>query len=205
MDRLAITSVTDVVLAALAYFLAGMLAGRPKARWSALWFWSGALLALATSALGAGIDHGFVEPAGHDRFLLQRTDWLLMGLVAFCALMATARQFLAPRWHRPMLAIGVLQLLVYGVAVVLVGDFVVVAVNYVPVMLLLLVLSIRGLRDGTGTWWMISGVVVMLVASAVQVGKVDVLKPLDHDGLYHVIAMAGVILLYEGGRRLRTT
>ena len=84
----------------------------------------------------------------------------------------------------------------------LVGDFTVVILNYLPVMLLLLVACIAGLRSGTGSWQLIVGIVVLLVASAVQVLEVDVLSPLDQDGLYHAISMCGVVFLYWGGQRL---
>lgn len=205
MDRLAITSITNFMLASELFFLAGMMARTPKARFSAAWLWTAAMLALATSALLGGIDHGFVESAGMDRFAIQRLNWLVMGLVTLLTLLATARQFLAPRWLRPVLVVGLLQLAVYAAVILLAGSFLVVAVSYAPVVVLLLVLSARGLRDGTGSWQLIVGVVVLLVATAVQVARVDTFAPLDHDGLYHVIAMAGAPFLYWGGQRLKVT
>lgn len=203
MDVLAITSITNFILASELFLLAGLMIRTPKARLSAAWFWSGALLALATSALLGGIDHGFVEPAGLSRFWIQRPNWLVMGVVTFCTLMAMARQFLPSRWQGPVLVAGVVQFAVYAGAVVLVGDFLVVIVNYLPVILAFLLLNIRGLGDGTGSWQMVAGVVVLLVATAVQALGIDAFGSLDHDGLYHVIAIAGVPFLYWGGQRLR--
>jgi hypothetical protein len=104
-----------------------------------------------------------------------------------------------------VLVLGLVQLAVYAVAVLQVGTFAVAVANYLPVVLLLLVLSVRGLRDGTGSRPMVVGIVVVLVASTAQLVGVDVFAPLDHDGLYHVIAMAGVPFLYWGGQRLATT
>jgi hypothetical protein len=92
---------------------------------------------------------------------------------------------------------------VYAVVILFAGSFLVVAVNYAPVVVLLLVLSARGLRDGTGSWQLVVGVVVLLVATVVQVTGFDRLSPLDHDGLYHLIAMAGAPFLYWGGQRLK--
>ncbi len=203
MDTLAITSITNFVLAGELFFLAGLMARSPMARFSAAWFWAGAMVALATSALLGGIDHGFVEPAGLSRYWIQRPNWLVMGLVTFCTLMATARQFLPPRWQMPVLVLGVVQLAVYAVLILLLEDFRIVIVNYVPVVLFLLALSIRGLRDGTGSWPMIVGIVTLLIASAVQAVGVDIAGPLSPDGLYHLIAIAGVPFLYLGGQRLR--
>jgi hypothetical protein len=205
VDSLAITSITNFVLAAELFFLAGMMARTPKARFSAAWFWAGAMLALATNALLGGIDHGFVEPAGLDRSWIRQPNWIVLGLVAFCTLLATARQFLAPRWQLPALVVGLVQLAVYVVVVLQVDDFTVAILNYLPVVLLLLVLSIRGRSDGSGSWPMVVGLVLLLVASAVQYLEVDVLAPLLHDGLYHVIAIAGVPFLYWGGQLLKRT
>lgn len=202
MDTLAITSITNFVLAGELFFLAGLMVKTAKARFSAAWFWAGAMLALATSALLGGIDHGFVEPAGLDRYLLQRPNWLVVGLVTFFTLLATARQFLSPRWQRPVLILAATQLVVYAIAVLLVGDYLVVIVNYAPVVLLLLALSVRGLRDRAGSWQMVVGIVVLLTATTVQALNVDVLSPLENDGLYHVIAIVGAPFLYLGGQRL---
>jgi hypothetical protein len=203
MDTLAVTSITNFVLAAELFFLAGLMVKTPKARFSAGWFWAGAMVALASSALLGGIDHGFVEPAGLSRYLIQRPNWIVVGVATFCMLMATARQFFPPRWQRPALVLGLVQLGVYTVAVLQVEDFRIVIANYLPVMLLLLALSIAGLRRGTGSWQMIAGIAVLMAASAVQALGVDVPGPLDNDGLYHLVSMAGVLLMYLGGQRLK--
>jgi hypothetical protein len=203
MDTLAITSITNFILASELFFLAGLMVMFPKARFSAAWFWGGALFALALGALLGGIDHGFVEPADLPRYAIQRSNWIVLGVTTFCMLLATSRQFFPPSWQLPVLVLGMIQLAVFAGAVLLVGDFLVVIVNYLPVLLLLLLLSARGLRDGSGSWQMVLGILVLLAASAVQALGVDVLDPLDHDGLYHVIAMAGVPLMYRGGRLLK--
>ena len=203
MGTLAITSITNFILASELFFLAGLMIKSPKARLSAAWFWGGAMFALASSALIGGIDHGFVEPADLPRYLIQRPNWIVAGVATFCVLLATARQFFPPRWQRAALVLGTIQFVIYVVAVLLVGDFRVVILDYVPVMLLLLVLSFRGLREHTGSWQMIVGIVVLLAASAVQALGVDVLSPLDQNGLYHVISMVGVVFMYLGGQRLK--
>jgi hypothetical protein len=203
VDTLAITSVTNFVLAAELFLLAGMMARTPKARFSAAWFWAGAMLALATSALLGGIDHGFVEPAGLSRYFIQRPNWIVAGVATACMLLATSRQFLAPGWQRPMLALAAIQLIVYAVLVLWIDDFRIVIVNYLPVLLLLLVLSIRGTRHGSGSWQMVAGILVLLAASIVQASHVDVFNPLSADGLYHLVSMGGIAFMYLGGQRLK--
>jgi multisubunit Na+/H+ antiporter MnhF subunit len=203
MDTLAITSVTNFFLAGELFFLAGLMVRTPMARFSAAWFWAGAMLALAMSALIGGIDHGFVEPAGLSRYWVQRPNWIVVGVVTLCMLLATSRQFLAPRWHRHVLALGTIQLIVYTMLVLQVEDFRIVIANYLPVMLILLVLSIRGTRYGGGSWQMVTGILLLVAASIVQVLRVAVFSPLSADGLYHLISMAGVVFMYWGGQRLK--
>ncbi len=98
MDRLAITSITNFLLAAELFFVAGMMVRTVKARFTPAWFWAVAVTALAASSLLGGIDHGFVEPAGLDRYWIQRPNWLVMGVMTFCTLQAAGGQFLPARW-----------------------------------------------------------------------------------------------------------
>ena len=136
MTTLAVTSITNFILASELFFLAGLMVKTPKARFSAAWFWAGAMFALATSALIGGIDHGFVEQAGLPRYFIQRPNWVVVGIAVFCLVLATARQFFPASWLRPVLLLATTQFVVYIVAVLLVGDFRVVILDYVPVMLL---------------------------------------------------------------------
>jgi hypothetical protein len=127
----------------------------------------------------------------------------VLGIATFCTLLATARQFVPPRWQRPVLAIGAIQLAVYAVAALLVDNYWIAIVNYAPVLVLLLLMSGRGLRSGSGSWQMVVGIAVLLVATAAPALSVDVFSPLDGDGPYHVIAMVAAPLLYWGGQRLK--
>ncbi len=200
MTPLVVTAITNFILACEVFFLGGLLVGQSKARGSALWFWTAALLALGTSALLGGIDHGFIEPASLQAQLpLYRLTWLVLGVMTLCVLLTTARQFFSRRWFGLFLAIGLVQLAVLALLVVVVGQFWVVIVNYVPVIVLFLVMNILGLRDRHGSWALVTGILLMLLASLVQYSGFDALTPLDHNGLYHVMAMLGVLFLYRGG------
>jgi hypothetical protein len=66
-------------------------------------------------------------------------------------------------------------------------------------MVLLLVMNLIGLKNGTGSWVMIAGILILFAASAIQELGVDVFSPLDRNGLYHLISMAGVVLVFLGG------
>ena len=204
MTALAITAITNFILASQIFFLAGMAFRTAKERFSAAWFWDVALIMLGLGSLIAGIDHGFFEIPGLPRYAIQRFDWIVVGAATFGLLMTTATQFFPRSAFRAFLVFGILQWAVYAVAVLLVGSFWVVILNYAPVMLFLLVMSALGLKNGSGSWQMIVGVVVLFVASGIQAAAIDTFTPLDRNGLYHLVSMVGVYFMYLGGRQLRT-
>jgi hypothetical protein len=204
MTAQAITSITDLLLAAEAFFLAGRMSGTPKVRYAAAWYFSGVLLLLGVAALLGGIDHGFFEPANMPRYLIQRSDWIVLGGVTFCLLMTTAKQFFPPAVQRVVLFAGLVQFAADTAAALLVDSFLVVILNYAPVMLLLLVMSLTGLRSRRGSPQMVAGILILFAASGIQAAGVDVFSPLDRNGLYHLLSMVGVAFLYFGGTQLRT-
>jgi len=201
---LAVTSITNILLASLVFFLAGRMSRIPKVRFSAAWYFTGVLLLLGVAALIGAVDHGFFEPANMPRYLIQRADWIVLGGVSFCLLMTMAKQFFEPRFHKILLMVAVVQFVVDSAAVLLVDSFLDVILNYAPVMLLMLAMNIAGLKDGTGSIHMIAGIVILFAASAIQAAGWDGLSPLDHNGVYHVVSMLGVVFLYFGGVKLDT-
>ena len=204
MTAQAITSITDLLLAAEVFFLAGRMTRKPKDRLSAAWYFSGVLLLLGVAALLGGIDHGFFEQTNMPRYLIQRSDWIVLGGVTFCLLMTTAKQFFSPRVQRVVFIAAVVQFAADTAAVLLVDSFLDVILNYVPVMLLLLVMSFIGLRSGIGSAQMVAGILILFAASGIQAAGLDVFRPLDRNGLYHLVSMIGVAFLYLGGVQLRT-
>lgn len=206
MTALQVSALTDFLLACLAFFCAGALLARPAQPCSAAWYWRGAMFFLALAALLGGTDHGFVEPAGLSRGPIQRATWVALGLMTTAVLLTLGAQFLGPARQRLLVGLAAAQLLAYFVAVVLVDSFLVVVVNYLPVILAMLAFNVQGLwrRSGDGHWTIVLGILVLVLASAVQALRIDTFSPVDHNGLYHLISMPGVFLLYVGGRRLKT-
>lgn len=209
MTALQISALTDFVLACLAFFCAGALLTRPAERRSAAWYWRGAMFCLALAALLGGTDHGFVEPAGLSRTPIRRATWAVLGLMTAAVLLTLGAQFLGPARQRLMRGLAAVQLVAYLVAVVVLDSFLVVVVNYLPVILAMLAFNVHALwrsrgGDGPGLWTIVLGILVLLLASTVQTLRIDVFSPIDHNGLYHLISMPGVVLLYFGGRRLKT-
>ncbi|HEY1337159.1 MAG TPA: hypothetical protein VGF59_06590 [Bryobacteraceae bacterium] len=203
MTALALTAITDFALGAEGLALGWLLARRPKDRDSAAWFWSAVMLLAGLGAVLGGIDHGIFEPAGLPRYWIQRSTWIAVGVMTFCVLLTTSRQFFPARWQTVALAIGAVQFAGSTIAEILIDDFRIVILNYAPVMLLLLALSIVGLRRGIGSLAMIAGIAIQFAASAIQASGFDALAPLDHNGLYHLLSMIGMVFLYAAGKKLR--
>jgi len=210
MTALQVSALTDFLLASVAFFCAGVLVARPAQPGSAAWSWRGAMFCLALAALLGGTDHGFVEPAGLDRALIRRASWVVLGVMTSAVLLTLGAQFLGPRLQRPLAVLAGAQLLVYLVAVAVADSYLVVIVNYLPVILAMLAFNVHGLRRapdgsaGPGHWTIVLGIGVLLLASTVQALRIDLFSPLDHNGLYHLISMPGVVLLCAGGLRLKT-
>jgi Family of unknown function (DUF6962) len=57
-------------------------------------------------------------------------------------------------------------------------------------------------EDGT-IGWLAAGIAVTLVGAAVQRGRLPKSTPLDHNGAYHLIQIAGLYLFYRGARTVR--
>ncbi len=205
MNALAITSITNFILAGEVLFLAGMLVRMPKVKYSAAWFWAGALTLLGVAALIGGIDHGFFEQTGLPRYSIQRFNWIVLGAMTFFVLMTTARQFFSPSVQRFFLIFGIAQFVINTVVVLRIDSFLDVILNYAPVMVLMLVMNFIGLKNGSGSWSMIVGIVLVFTASAIQAVGIDVFYPLDRNGLYHVVSMVSAIFLYLGGTQLHGT
>jgi hypothetical protein len=201
-----ITAATDFILAGETFLAAGLLLGRAPSAPSAALYWALSMLCMALAALLGGLDHGFLEPKGDSRprRILQKTTWMFIGGITFFSLQTAAWQFGSAAWRAGAVGIGLLQLAVFCFFALRTGEYLVVILNYAPVLILLLVLNILGLPGGSGSWQIVAGLSISTAASAVQALGIDRFSPVDRNGLYHLGMMAAVILLWLGGLTLTT-
>jgi hypothetical protein len=197
------TSATDVLLslsAAGGIVLLQSLA--PPVPWR-LHLWSGTfgLITLA-AALGAAY-HGLV--------LAERPRRLLWGILTVCLSMAVSLfgvgvvldafgAAVARRLLPVLLAAG---LLVYAVSRSLAGHFMIFMRYQALVLTLALAiyawLAVQGVPEGAG--WMTAGVAASLIAAATQARRnlqVTLIWEFDHNGIFHLIQVLGVIFLCVG-------
>jgi hypothetical protein len=199
-----VTAMTNFLAAGEAFLAAGFLLGRAPLSPSAAFFWALATLCMAAGLLIGGLDHGFFEPKGNTRgrVIMQQTTWIFAGLMTFFVLQTAAYQLTDGTWRLPLLVLGLLQLAVFCFFAVRTRNFLVVILNYAPVLLFLLAVNCLLLASGSGSGYLILGVLISIAASAAQAAGVDRFFPLDRNGLYHVLIMVAVVFLFLGGLNL---
>jgi hypothetical protein len=201
------TAVTDAVLALLA--LGGALYLREMGHASpwkaALWSWAFGFLAL-TAALGA-LAHGFQMSRTLNQWLWRPLN-LASGLMIALFVVGVICDLRGLAQAQQALPIAI------GVGVVFFGttlgtdDFRIFIVYEAVAMLFALGaygwLAIMGRLPGAA--WMAGGVLLTIIAAVVQAswkGQDDPLMfiwPFDQNGVYHLVQMAGVVLLLAGLR-----
>jgi len=202
---LSVTAITNFLWAAEAFLAAGFLLGRVRSLSTAAGYWALAMLFMGISALSGGIDHGFLEPRGNSpaRRAFEKATSVAAGILAFFTLLTVGWQFFAAGARPAFIAAGLLLLAAHLVATFLLDSFLVVILGYAPAIILFLVMSLLGLRSGTGSWQIIAGLLVSAAASLIQALGVDAFSPLDRNGLYHVVLMPATVLLTLGGLLLK--
>ena len=203
LSELALSALTDVILASFQAFAAGLLF-RPdfgKGSPARLWAWTMTLIALAF--LVGAIDHGFFEPVNHPlHHSLLIFNRALVALASFMIAMTAAAQFLGPFGTKVVLAVFGPGNAAVVVMLFLSDNFFIVIGSYSAAMLLLLALNVLGLRHGKGLVAMIAGIVVTFVASALPLMGYEGFGGLGIYATYHVVLMPAVVAFYFGGLAL---
>lgn len=205
LSDLALSAVTDVLLASFQAFAAGLLF-RPGLRaGSAAHLWACAMTLTAATFLAGAIDHGFFEPIGHPWHpLLMSVNRALVAAVSLLFIMTAAVQFLGPTGRRVSLAVGGVMAGVAGVLVFLSDNFFIVIGCYSAALVFVLALNLMGLRQGKGSVAMIAGIAITFAASAIPLAGTQGIAGLGLYATYHVALMPAIVAFYLAGRALDT-
>lgn len=200
------TAVTDAILAVMAIAAAVYLQRiGQKNRWkTALWVWAFGLLALA-AILGA-IAHGFKMSETFQTFLWHPLN-LSLGLLVALFMVAVVCDIWGETIARRVLPImAIIGVVFFGITLVGPDSFLVFIIYEAVAMLFALGgytwLACRGHLQGA--WLMAAGIFMAIIAAGVQAGNVfsfTFIWPFDHNGVYHLIQMAGIGLLVAGLRK----
>jgi hypothetical protein len=194
------TLLTDILLGALASWLAWRLhrrpaAGHPAGRW---WVWSLALT--AASALVGGAYHGF----GPNFSGIVQSVWWVLTLLLICLISAAMsvsllHEMVAPPAQRPWLTVIAFKFLAFAGAAAGHPQFVVVIIDYGLTMLLWTIVAALAGRVWRG--WMLAGVGLSLVAAAVQQLRWGFSARFNHNDVYHVIQAGALVAFYRAGAK----
>lgn len=191
---------TDYVLTVVASVLAGRLylrRGRERSRTS----WSAAFGLLALSAFLGGSWHGFHTwlPEGAAAALWKATV-LCLGVMNFAMGAAAIYAATAGTARGAWLAITAAKLAAYSFWMLGHDEFLFVVVDAFATVLLLVVLHAVLLRrrHASASRWILAGAAVSVAGGLVQAGGFALHRHFNHNDLFHVIQVAGVLLFYRG-------
>jgi hypothetical protein len=195
------TSVTDVLMAALAAGIGLYLMPLAQTFRGMLWLWVLALVA-ASSVLGAAA-HGF-QMAEKTRRMVWHPINLILGLTIALFAAGVTLDLWGESLARTLLPIYlVIGGIFFLVTVFVPGTFLIFIIYEAIAMLFALAgyswLALGGTLPGAG--WMAFGVLVMIVAAAIQATKkarFTYIWQFDHNSVFHFVQMAGIILLGIG-------
>ena len=81
-------------------------------------------------------------------------------------------------------------------------DYVIYDYGSSMAVVLLLALAAWYLHRSRAAPWVISGILVSLIASQIQMSELGFHQHFNHNDIFHVVQMASLTLLYRGGLRL---
>lgn len=203
LSELALSALTDVILASFQAFAAGLMLRPDLGRGSPARLWGWTMTLIAVVFLVGAVDHGFFEtvnhPWHHSLLVLNR---ILVAVASLMIAMTAAAQFLGRRGARVVVAIAGLGNAIIIVMLLFSDNFFIVIASYGAAMLLLLGLNVLGLRSGRGSPAMIAGVVITLIASVLPLVGYQGFAGLGIYATYHVVLMPAVVAFYLGGLAL---
>jgi len=206
LTPLALSALTDVILACEIFFLAGLSVRSDMVVFSPAWWWSVTLVLMGLSTMMGAIDHGFFEGVDDDAHAVAMlATRALIAVASFTMLAATAGQFLGALWGRLVVVLGLAGLVVTLWQLWGADNFLIVMAAYSAVLLLTLACHLAGLRNGSGSVWMCAAIVLILGASVLIVVESEGFLGLGLFASYHILLMPAVLGLFLGGRHLRKT
>ena len=197
------TLLTDYALAGVTGWLAWSLF-RAREGQGARSFWALAFAALALAAALGGTWHGFAPAfAAITVLLVWKATVLSVGVASFGMLAGSAFATTAGSARKSLLAFAAAKLVVYSSWMVWHSDYICVIADTGTA--LVLVAALHGWSAGRdrASRWILAGVVVSVLAGAVQASGFALHRHFNHNDLYHVIQVAAMILFYVGAKRLR--
>jgi hypothetical protein len=198
------TAATDAALALLCLGVAATIwRCRRSDPWkTGLWLWVLALLALA-SMLGS-VAHGLDLPAA-IRAGLWHPLYLCLGLTVALFVVGAILDWRGPGLAHRAVPWAVVCALTFSLVTPLLGGSFLLFIGFEAVAMggaLLIYLHIFRHGQSPGSGRIAAAIMLSMLAAAVQASDltVTILVPFDHNGLFHLVQMVGVVVLGSGLR-----
>ena len=184
------TVVTDYALGGVAAWLSLLLFRSPQ---TSSRLWAVAFAALAAAAFLGGTWHGFVHSD-----LLWKATTLSAGVASFGMVAGSAYAVFSGGARTLVMTAALAKLLVYSGWMLFHHQFIYVVIDTA---IAFIVVAALHLWKWNGP--ILAAVALSVVAGLVQASGFKLHEHFNHNDLYHVIQIAGVVLLYRGARRLK--
>lgn len=198
------TMLTDYALGALAALWSVLLLRRGRRdSHRSVTLWGIGFAGLALASFAAGTYHGFeqrLDPRVITR-LWSAVTWA-MGIASFVMLCGAVLALASGAWRIALLTAALIKLAVFAMLIAGRGEYAFVLIDYGSAQLAILILAAFAWQRqrAASAPWLAGGVVVSVIAGAVQQSGFALHEGFNHNDLYHVIQMLGLYLLYRGGR-----
>jgi hypothetical protein len=198
-----ITMATDFLLGGVSVVCAFLLIRRhtrPQMAWGA-----GLGFAGLASFLGGAYHGWFTHSPATGPQLLWKATLLSIGCAALALWIAAAQSWFPQRARLPLVVVGAAILVAYSVWIWSHISFIWAIADYGSTMILILVLAIANAwRGDAGAKWIAGGILISFAAAVIQQLPVHA-GSLNHNDIYHVVQIVGVIVIFRGAGKLSAT
>ena len=194
------TTITDLIIFGLGlYFACGVYEHYSIYGTAVHFHFAGTFLFMGLAGLFGALTHGFgpdISQRNHQ--FLWRITLVCIGLTTVFMLLGGLTHILPdPSWIHWLPVIG---LIIFIAAIFKNDKFKTVVLFYVPGMILVLVMMVVSYftTHNDGALWIIASIVIGFVGAGIQQSGFSLHTHFNHNDIYHVIQMGGMILLYKG-------
>jgi hypothetical protein len=168
--------------------------------------WALAFGAVAVSALLGGTHHGFATVMSAATYALSwKVTVFAIGVFSFGMMAGSIFATTRGTARTALLAIAAAQLAAYTAWMLAHDEYRYVVLDTAIAMAALALLHgwTAATRRDEASYWVLAGIGVSAAAAALQFHGVALHEHLNHNDLYHLIQLAGMVLFFRGGKLLR--